>query len=203
MSPALVVLAAGASRRFGSTKQLADVGGRPLVRVAVECACASRLRPVIVVVGSEAAAVTATLGGLSISTVVNGAHAQGQSTSVRAGLGAVPPSSPGAMFLPADQPGLTPAILDTLCEAFERRPDAIVVPSYGGRRGSPVTFPRELFPQLESLSGDTGGRALLGAFASRVVEVPFDSTRPLVDIDTPGDRDAWLARARGGTPEEA
>lgn len=193
MTPTLVVLAAGTSRRFGAAKQLADLGGRPLVRVAVECACASRLRPVLVVVGGEAAAVTAALDGLQVSTIPNPDYAEGQSTSVRAGLAAVPASSPGAMFVPADQPGLTPGILDTLCEAFERHPGAIVVPSYGGRRGAPVTFPRELFPHLASLRGDTGGRALLEAFASRVVDVPFASDRPLVDIDTPADRDAWLA----------
>jgi molybdenum cofactor cytidylyltransferase len=193
-----IVLAAGSSRRFGSTKQLAAVGGRPLVRVAVECACASRLAEVLVVVGHEGKAVSAAVAGLPVRVVFNPDFADGQSTSVRAGLARASPASRGAMFIPGDQPGLTPSVIDDLIRAFVREPETIAVPTYGGRRGAPVLFPRELFGELDALRGDTGGRALLAQYSARVREVAFLDTLPSWDLDTPADRDAWLARQGRG-----
>lgn len=186
-----IVLAAGLSRRFGSTKQLAHVHGRALVRIAAECACSSRLAEVLLVVGHEADAVRAAVAGLPVRTVFNADYAGGQSTSIRAGLARVSPSARAAMFIPADQPGLTPATLDALLHAFEQRPGAIVVPVYGGQRGSPATIPRDLFGELDRLRGDTGGRVLLSGHPDRVLEVPFDSTLGLADIDTPHDLDMF------------
>jgi molybdenum cofactor cytidylyltransferase len=192
-----IVLAAGRARRFGSTKQLTDVDGRPLVRLVVETTCAAHsFDEVIVVVGHDAGAVQAALAGLPVLVAPNPRYDEGQSASVRAGLACVAPTSAGAMFVPADQPGLTPAVLDTLAKAFEQRPEAIIVPVYAGRRGSPVVFPRDLFPELHGLQGDVGGRALLARFESRLHEVPFDTTAPLADVDTPEDRDRWLRSRR-------
>jgi molybdenum cofactor cytidylyltransferase len=185
-----IVLAAGLSRRFGSAKQLAQVDGRALVRIAAECACRSRLAEVLLVVGHEADTVRAAVAGLPVRTVFNPAYAVGQSTSIRAGLACVANSSEAAMFIPADQPGLTPSALDALLHAAEQHPGAIVVPVHGGHRGAPVTIPRALFGELERLEGDTGGRVLLARHPDRVVEVPLDSPRALVDIDTPADLDA-------------
>lgn len=192
-----IVLAAGRARRFGSTKQLIDVDGRPLVRMVVEAVCAVPVfHEVIVVVGHDAEAVQAALAGLPVRVVPNPRYDEGQSASVRAGLAHVAETSAGAMFVPADQPGLTPAVLDALARSFSEDATHIVVPVYAGRRGSPVVFPRDLFPDLQALQGDVGGRILLAQFVSRVREVPFDTTAPLADIDTPEDRNRWLRGPR-------
>ena len=186
-----VILAAGRSSRFGSPKQLLMLNGRPLVRRIVDEAIATRLAEVIVVVGSGARQVRAALAGADVRIVDNPDYAGGQSTSVRAGLGAVSPDSIGAMFLVSDQPNLTAGLIDQLLAVFVRTGRGIVVPTFAGRRGSPVTFARGFFPELLALEGDTGGRPIIAAHPHAVVTVPLDSDAPLRDIDTPEDLRRW------------
>lgn len=188
-----VILAAGRSSRFGSPKQLLVLNGRPLVRRIVDEALAASLAEVIVVVGSGAQRVRAALTGADVRIVENPDYAGGQSTSVRAGLGAVSRDSLGAMFMVSDQPGLTAALIDHLVAVFVRTGGPIVVPIFAGRKGSPVTFSRGLFPELFALEGDTGGRPVIAAHRDDVVAVPVDSDAPLRDIDTPEELRRWRA----------
>src|SRR5262245_63501299 len=83
---AAIILAAGSASRMGRPKQLLDWGGRPLVRVVAEHALAARLDRVLVVVGAASDAVAAALAGLPVELVENPAYAEGQSTSLRAGV---------------------------------------------------------------------------------------------------------------------
>jgi molybdenum cofactor cytidylyltransferase len=191
-----VILAAGLARRFGAPKQLTVVDGRALVRRIADEACRSRLAEVIVVVGHEATAVQGALAGADVRIVENTAFQRGQSTSVRAGLAAVAPEALGAMFLVADQPALHAPLIDQLLDVFERTGGPIVVPAYGHRRGSPVTFARALFPELLALRGDTGGRPVIVAHPADVIEVAIGSEEPLADIDTPDDLARWLEAQR-------
>src|SRR5689334_975241 len=85
-----LILAAGAATRMGRPKQLLDWDGRPLVRRAAETALAARLDPVLAVVGSARAEVATALAGLPLRIVFNPHHAAGQSTSLRAGIAALP-----------------------------------------------------------------------------------------------------------------
>ena len=108
------MLAAGRSTRMGGPNKLvAEIGGKPLVRIAAEQALASRAKPVIVVTGHQRERVEAALAGLPVRLVHNPDFAQGLGTSVRAGIAAVPASEDGAVILPrrhaagrcrADQP---------------------------------------------------------------------------------------------------
>ena len=113
-----VLLAAGASRRFGADlpKQLWPVAGEALVRRVARRALGSRLSEVIVVVGHQADRVTAALAGLPVRIVENAAHSSGQASSVRAGLEAVSGAASGSLFLPVDQPHLDSRLIDGLIE---------------------------------------------------------------------------------------
>ncbi len=182
-----LILAAGAARRMGRPKQLLDWGGRPLVRVAAETALAGGLEPVVVVVGHAHEQVAAALDGLPVTVIHNPDYAAGQSGSLRAGLDALAPDTQAALVLLGDQPYVTPAIIAALADAWRRSSAAAVAPVYGGQRGNPVLFDRALFPELRAISGDRGARDLLAALAGRVELLPFDDTRPLLDIDTPED----------------
>ena len=201
MSPVSgILLAAGPCRRFGGRpKPLLELQGRPLVqRIATEAA-ASRLHDLVAVVGYQAERVGPLLGGRPIAVVENPLWEEGQSTSVRAGLAALPPEAGAAMFLMVDQPLLTAAVIDRLIAAWERTGGPIVVPVNAGRRGSPVIFDRSLFAELARITGDTGGRQLFAEHEAEIVEVHIDDAGALVDVDSPDEYERLL-RSVGGQP---
>lgn len=183
---AALVLAAGRSSRMGSNKLVADVKGVPLVRRTVDSVLASQAGPVIVVTGNEPDAVHRALDGLDVRFVHNPDFADGLSTSLRAGLAAVPEAADGALVCLGDMPQVSPSVIDRLIAAYspvEGR--AIVVPVAGGKRGNPVLWDRSLFTDMARVAGDTGARHLIGANAERVCDVEMDDDGVLTDIDTP------------------
>lgn len=184
---AAIILAAGSASRMRQPKQLLDWGGRPLVRVVAEHALTARLECVLVVVGAERDAVVAALAGLPVEIVENRAYAEGQSTSLRAGVVALGPEVCAALVLLGDQPFVTPTIVERIADAWRASGAAIVAPLYRGQRGNPVLFARPVFHELLAIQGDQGARAVLAVDPSRVHLVPFDDDRPLADIDTPED----------------
>jgi len=184
---AAVVLAAGASERFGQPKQLLPWAGSTLLSHVVDRALASQADPVVVVLGHQAEACRAALGDRPVTVVVNPDWAQGQSTSVRVGLAALPSGVGAVLFLLADQPGVTPAIINALIERHRSTLAPVVWPEYEGRRGNPVLFDRDTFRQLAQVTGDTGGRPVLQAHADRAQRVPVSDPGVLFDIDAPED----------------
>jgi len=184
---AAIMLAAGRSTRMGGpNKLLASIAGKPLVRIAVEQALASRAEPVIVVTGHERGRVEAALSDLNVRLVHNPDYAQGLSTSLKAGLGVVPDNVDSAIVCLGDMPQVTTALIDRLMATFDPKGNAhVVVPTIGGKRGNPVVWSRQFFPELMQLDGDVGARHLIGANADVVVEVSVEDTGVLIDVDTP------------------
>jgi molybdenum cofactor cytidylyltransferase len=184
---AAVILAAGRSTRMGGpNKLLAEIGGKPLVRIAAEQALASRARPVIVVTGHQRDKVETALEGLKVERVHNPNFADGLSTSVRAGLDAVPAEVDGAVICLGDMPQVRAELIDRLIAAFDpERGALVVVPTIEGKRGNPVVWSRRFFPELTGLEGDVGARHLIGRYTEAVVEVPLADKAALIDVDTP------------------
>ncbi len=193
---AALLLAAGRGTRFGSSpKLLAAFEGRPLVRHAAEAALSSRLRPVVAVLGAYEAEVGAALEGLDIVTVRNPVYADGLSTSLRAGIAALPASCPAVVVILGDMPRVTAARIDGLAEAFVAagRVVSAVVPVQDGRRGNPVLLNLAVLePGIAALRGDRGAGPLL-AGRTDVLELPGDAGTAL-DIDTPDALAALRAR---------
>jgi molybdenum cofactor cytidylyltransferase len=181
---AAVVLAAGGSKRMGQAKQLLPIDGQPMVRRVVQAVCDAGLAQVVVVVGAEGERVAGALAGLELEIVHNRNWQQGMSTSVRAGLEALRPEIEAALLVLADQPGLTPALLQVLVDGYRASQARIVAPFYRGRRGNPVLFARALFPELGQVEGDRGGRALLVRYQQEVAHVDLDDAAILLDVDT-------------------
>jgi molybdenum cofactor cytidylyltransferase len=195
---AAIVLAAGASTRMGRQKlvlPLAD--GRPLVRAAVEQVLAAGFDDVVVVLGREADAVAAALRELPVRTVLNARYAEGQSTSLRAGLDALPADTEAAVVALGDQPVPDPRLIRRLVETFRATGRPIVAPVYRDGRGNPVLFAASVFEELRRVEGDQGGRSVIARDPGRVAEVQVDAPMP-ADIDTPADYDA--ARRSGRPP---
>jgi molybdenum cofactor cytidylyltransferase len=181
-----IVLAAGRSTRMGgSNKLIAEIGGKPLVRIAAEQALASRAKPVIVVTGHQRERVEAALAGLPVRLVHNPDFADGLATSVRAGIAAVPAAADGAVICLGDMPQVDAALIDRLIDAFAPEQGALaVIPTINGKRGNPVLWSRRFFPELMAIEGDIGARALIGRYGEAVIEVPVTGAAALTDIDT-------------------
>jgi molybdenum cofactor cytidylyltransferase len=184
---AAIILAAGQSRRMGGpNKMLAEIGGKPLVRIAAEQALGSHARPVIVVTGHERERVEAALDGLQIERVHNPDFAQGLSTSLKAGLRALAADVDAAIIALADMPRVDAALLDQLITSFDPGKGALIVlPTIEGKRGNPVLWSRRFFADLMAIEGDVGARHLIGRYAEAVAELPVASRAALLDVDTP------------------
>lgn len=181
-----VVLAAGGSERLGEPKQLLDWKGEPFVRVAAQTALEARLDPVVVVVGAYRAQVEAALQGIEgIQIVYNPDWDRGQSTSVRAGLAALPAQVGGAVFMMSDQPQVPAELVQSLCEAHAVSLAPVVAPMVDGRRTAPTLFDAAAFEELKAISGDKGGRQVMSRF--RVKYVPWLDPAVGMDVDTPED----------------
>ena len=193
MSIAAIILAAGRSTRMGSNKLLEELDGKALVRHVADAALGSIAHSVWVVTGHERESVRARLDGLGVRFVHNPDFALGLSTSLKAGVMALPAEAKGVVVLLGDMPRVTSEVINSVIQAFEAQPQAIAaVPVYQGEWGNPVLLSRSLFGAVAALQGDAGARKLLNGRAGEVLEVPVSNDAVLIDLDTP----EALARAR-------
>jgi probable selenium-dependent hydroxylase accessory protein YqeC len=195
-----IVLAAGLSRRFGRNKLIEVFRGKPLLRWVVEAALQSRLTLVNVVLGFEQDKTRAALDGLAadprLTLTFNPSYREGQSTSVLAGMAALPHGCDGAMFLVGDQPLVDHQIIDRMISAFEQSNGGICYPVFGERRGNPVVFGARYFSELRQLTGDSGGRSVIDAHRDDCVPVNFTRSLPFCDVDRPNDIGALAGDAQ-------
>ncbi|HET7085982.1 MAG TPA: NTP transferase domain-containing protein [Rhizomicrobium sp.] len=180
-----IVLAAGTSSRMGRNKLVEPVKGKPLVRHAVDAALASRLDPIVVVSGHEADRIASALNDAPVTLIHNKDYAGGLSSSLKAGIAAVPEDCEGAMVLLGDMPSVTPALIDRLVAAFDPAMDRAICVALGhGHPGHPVLWARRFFPEIAALRGDQGARSLLRVHAGEIAEIEAGDDSPLIDIDT-------------------
>jgi molybdenum cofactor cytidylyltransferase len=179
-----LLLAAGGSRRFGDAKQLALVGGRPMVAATVAIIEVAGL-PLLLVTGANAAAVTAAVPG--VPAVHAEAHAGGLAESLKAGLAAAPANWGAALVMLADMPFVRSETLVLLARALAGGAPA-VVPVCAGRRGNPAGFTRALWPRLMALRGDRGAGPILDELG--VVDVEVEDPGIHRDVDVPADLSA-------------
>ena len=184
---AAIVLAAGRSSRMrGPNKLLEEVNGAPLVRRAAENALASKASSVFVVTGHDEIGVRKALAGLNVRFVANPDYAEGLSTSVKAGIKALPSGVTAAIVCLGDMPQVSPALIDKLIDNFDPARGALIVaPVRNERRGNPVLWARRFFPDLLRLEGDMGARNLASAYAEGIAEVEVGDDGAFFDIDTP------------------
>ena len=179
-----VVLAAGTSSRFGSTKQIFVLGTKPLVIHAIDALRDADVGELIVVVGHDREAVEAVLPP-DVRIVWNPAYRDGQATSLAAALHEVAEDSEGAIVLQADQPGITPDDLRALIAGFHDTRGQITRLRYLDGPG-PALLSREIYAEAGHLQGDAGARLLIASHPEWVHEVSIEHPAPR-DIDTPDD----------------
>lgn len=182
-----IVLAAGESKRMGSTKQLLRFGDKTLVEHVVDNVLASNVGETIVVIGCQASSVGAVLKNRPVKLVLNENYREGMSTSIRAAMEQGSSAAQGVLIVLGDQPGVTADVIDKLVSSFEGGKGRIIVPVYKGRRGNPVLFDIKYKAELMKLSGDVGAREVVAAHPGDVCELDVGSEGILEDIDTEQD----------------
>jgi molybdenum cofactor cytidylyltransferase len=184
----LIILAAGASTRMGTPKQLLAYRGCTLIRHMAEVAIASVCQPVAVVLGAYAERITPEVSQLPVQIVENQQWAEGMSSSIRVGLEAqlAMNQNLGAVAIAlCDQPFVSSQTLDRIVEAYYSTGKPIIASEYVGTLGVPVLFSRTLFSELMALKSNEGAKQLIKKHIPEVFSVPFPEGS--IDIDTPED----------------
>lgn len=182
-----IILAAGASSRMGSPKQLLEWRNRPLLEHAVANACAVLNERVIVVLGAHAESIQTTIDLGGVSPIVNSDWQEGMASSIRAGVQALPESAGAVLILLCDQPLINAAHMQNLLNNWQNAPTRIVVSQYHHSVGVAALFPADFFEHLMSLRDDRGAKPVLMRFENSLLKIPLPEAE--LDIDSAGDFD--------------
>lgn len=184
---------------MGSTKQLLDLGGMPVIRHVCDAALRSFVDDIVVVLGHDGDAVGAAISKTDrrLRTMQNDRHGEGQSTSFVAGLRAMRDEAAAAVVLLGDQPEVRTEAIDAVIARWRAGGELVVQAAYRGRASHPMLFDRSTWSDLERATGDEGARGVIAGHPGwrTLVEVGGDPPR---DIDTAEDFDRIRASFRPG-----
>jgi len=180
-----IVLAAGSSTRFGERKLLSQLHGKPMLMYALEAACSSECRRVILVVNrfllGELPAVQS-----KVTVVLNEEAETGMGSSIGCGV-RNSLNSDAVVMLAADQPLVSPALIDSIIGSSMLHPESIVVSSFHGVARNPALFPREYYGELTSIQDDRGARHIVEKHSENVIRIELSDEEQLLDVDTAAD----------------
>ncbi len=180
-----VILAAGASTRFGSPKQLVRIGGSPVLHQMISNAAFVAGRSVTVVIGAHAREIAPALRQSAASVVVNREWPEGLASSIRVAVESAPPRCDGLLLLLADQVAVTADDIKHLYAAWKRHPILVAAALYDGVPGLPAIFPRWTYPGLMELRGDRDPRQVIRRNIDQLVRIPMANAS--INLDTPED----------------
>lgn len=186
------VLAAGQSQRYGRTKLLEKLDGKPLLQHTLETAQAACPGRVCLVTGQDSDAIVDAANGLADLLAHNPEFETGIGSSIRCGVKACRDRADAVLIVLADQPLVTKAHLAELIATWDGTANSIIASAYADTCGPPVLFGSAYFDQLKELQGDAGARHVLRENPEAVLSVNFEPAR--FDIDTPTDLETLSTR---------
>ncbi|MDO4490890.1 MAG: NTP transferase domain-containing protein [Lachnospiraceae bacterium] len=211
---ALVIMASGQGKRFGSNKLLCDFDGQPMIRRILDSSEGLFRQRLVVTRHKEVEELCRSMG---VAVIVH--QLPGRNDTVRLGVEALDPEIRYCIFSPGDQPLLSRETLVRMGEAAEEADtggiesdakesddktsdatDGIVSDTekpifrlaYQERQGTPVAFPAWAFPLLKTLPEGKGGTIILKEYPDRVKTLEAAGQWELMDVDTPEDREELL-----------
>jgi molybdenum cofactor cytidylyltransferase len=191
---AVVILAAGESRRMGFPKLFAEWRKKTFAECLIQASRHPRVGITRIVIGAHQDEVRRKLNWNPKDIVLNADWEQGQLSSVQAGIYSLPENATAGMILwPIDHPAASADLFAKLIEEFDASGSAIVLPTYEGKRGHPVIFRADLYQELLNASPDVGARQVVWAHADDVREVPTKDEAVVVNFN---DREAIDRYAR-------
>ena len=194
---AALLLAAGESTRMGQLKALLPWRGATLLEAQVAAMADAGLSPLLAVLGHRAGELRALLPP-SVSVVLNERYREGKSTSIVAGIAAVPLACEAAVVVAVDQP-TEASVLRALAEAYAASRPAVLLPSVNHRRGHPTLFDRRVFPDLLAITEEREGlREVMTRYEPDIRYMNVDTELVRANLNSPPDYEA--AYARWGLP---
>lgn len=199
-----IILAAGRGKRFAAGNKLSIlVEGKSVLRHVVENALASKLDPVVVVLGCDADSALKLLNGIEdprLRVVFNPLWASGKASSIEVGLRECPAGIPGVLSLMGDMPMVKPWLINRVISEFELS-DRLTFPVFpsvdGPRKGYPTVFPKSLFAEIKALTGDDTMRDAVQRHWSEAIKITLDDSETQLDVDTAQDLELLLPHAPG------
>ena len=190
-----IVLAAGGSSRYGRCKQLVEINGYSLVRLAVDklSSVFSHDR-ICVVVGANPEAVAQAISSLPVNIVENNHWQQGLASSIKAGINSLEPDCRAVLITLCDQVLVTEEHLRRLVDRWMADPSRIIASGYAGTLGTPAVIPAEFYPQLLALEGDAGAKSVLRNNTDNVTTIPIPEAE--FDLDVPADLEKLKKKLR-------
>jgi molybdenum cofactor cytidylyltransferase len=186
-----VILAAGASKRMGTPKQLLHFNGRSFLCHTTEVALASICKPVVVVLGRYAEKMRHEIDQQTVVIVENQEWYKGMGASISVGIKAINNTDIEAVvLLLCDQPFVNSDVINKLVETYRTTHKPIIASEYVSTLGVPALFSRDLFLELMSLEGEGGAKQIIRKYSDSVFSLPF--TDGAIDIDTPQDYEQLL-----------
>lgn len=185
-----IVLGAGESRRMGRPKQLLPYKDTLLLKWVVTQALESKLEEVALVLGHRAEDISASLNDLKdkysekLKIIINKDYKQGLSSSIKAGFHSLKDKFKHLMIILGDMPGISHAIIDELITGYLESGLPLGAISYKGKRSHPVIISQRFYPLIESLSGDTGARAIFYQNKDLICLIEPSSPYSNIDIDS-------------------
>lgn len=185
-----ILLAAGASSRFGGDKLLYPLPDGSTLGVASARSLRGGVDRALAVVRPQDRTLISLLQREGLDILPCPPAAGGMGHSISCGVGAAPDADGWVVAL-ADMPFIQARTIGTVAKLL-RGGASLVAPVCDGRRGHPVGFGRPFFDALRALTGDTGARHLLETHADQLTGISCDDRGVLIDIDSPQDLARWM-----------
>jgi molybdenum cofactor cytidylyltransferase len=184
---AAVVLSAGESSRMGRPKALLPIDGQTFIEKIVAALKQAKLEKIIVILGHNAPELEAKIAHLPVDILINADYKRGQLSSLQLAVRYLQADLDcnGILVHLVDHPYLDAALVEEMIRRFDESKSKIVVPNFHGKRGHPVIFSRELFPELLSAPMDQGAKTVVNAHRAETLEIDTEEEGIAVDIDTP------------------
>lgn len=183
---AAIILAAGQSTRMGQdNKLLLPYQDTTVLSHVARQVDQGELAKIYVVTGYQQEKIEQELSGHDVTFIHNDLYDEGMSTSLKLGIGALPPEIDGAIIILGDMPNISTGILQQIIAAYDpARGRSIIIPTCKGKRGNPILWDRAFFEEFDRLEGDRGAKILLSDFPDHIHELDIGSEAVFMDIDT-------------------
>lgn len=182
-----LILAAGESRRMGTSKLLLPFGETTIIETVLDHVLETTVESVWVVLGSNSREIEMRIRHLPIRTVFNRRFKAGMLSSIQAGFRALPEETRAALIVLGDQPRIPSAVIKQIIQAYKKSGKGIVLPIYEERRGHPLLIDTKYRKAIDALNPEIGLRQLIRDYPDDLLKVPTNIPAILADIDTPAD----------------